>query len=132
MLLSSGKGFLLIGDVLDWLSEHGYAAARAGAPAGTLATLAGNAVASMVRLAEEIRSGHQLRGAGSTDASAKLRSAALAGLSAPGLATSPEALRSAIGLVSIADWLGQLQMLLRDLEAPVAATLAVNARRWWR
>src|SRR5207244_8265085 len=61
MLLSSGKGLLLIGDVLDWLFEHGYAAAQAGAPAGTLAMLAGNAVAHIVRLAEELRMGHRLR-----------------------------------------------------------------------
>jgi uncharacterized membrane protein YccC len=132
MLLSGGKGFLLIGDVLDWLSEHGYAAARAGAPAGTLATLADNAVSSIVRLAEEIRSGHPLRVAGSMDVSGKLRSAALACLSAPGLASSPEELRAAIGLVAVADWLGQLEILLRDLEAPVAATLVVNAQPWWR
>src|SRR5258708_6681741 len=37
MLLSSGRGFLLIGDVLDWLFEHGYAAVQARAPAGALA-----------------------------------------------------------------------------------------------
>jgi uncharacterized membrane protein YccC len=131
-LLSSGKTFLLIGDVLDWLHEHGYSATRTGAPAGTLAMLADNAVSSIVRLAEEVRSGHRLRVAGSMGASGKLRSAALASLSAPGLARSPEALRSAIGVVSVADWLGQLETLLGDLEAPVAATLAVNARPWWR
>ena len=66
------------------------------------------------------------------DATGKLRSAGLAGLSAPGLTRSPDALRSAIGLVSVADWLGQLETLLHDLEALVAATLAVNARQWWR
>jgi hypothetical protein len=132
MLLNSGKGFLLIGDVLDWLAEHGYAAAPSGAPTGTLAALASNAVSSIVRLAEELRSGHQLRVAESIDPSNELRSAALAGLSAPGLASSPDGLRSAIGLVSVAEWLGQLETLLRDLEAPVAATLSVNARPWWR
>ncbi len=47
-----------------------------GAPAGTLATLAGNAVAHIVRLAEEMRSGHRLRVADPPDASGKLRSAA--------------------------------------------------------
>jgi len=132
MLLSSGKGFLLIGDVLDWLFEHGYAAAQAGAPAVTLATLAGNAVADLLRLAEEIRSGHRLRVAGPPDASGKLRSAALMSLSEPGLPSSPEALRSAIAVVSVADWLQQLETLLRDLEAPVAATLVVNSTAWWR
>jgi hypothetical protein len=69
MLLSSGKGFLLIGDVLDWLFEHGYAAAQAGAPAGTLTTVAGSAIAHSVRLAEEMRSGHRLRVAGFPDTS---------------------------------------------------------------
>jgi hypothetical protein len=132
MLLSSGKSFLLIGDVLDWLAEHGYAAAPSGAPASTLAGLADNAVSSIVRLAEELRSGHQLRVAGSIDASDELRAASLAGLSASGLASSPDALRSAIGLASVADWLGQLETLLRDLEKPVAATLTVNVRPWWR
>ena len=132
MLLSSGKGFLLIGDVLDWLFEHGYAAAQAGAPAGTLATLAGNAVAHIVRLAEEMRSGRRLRVADPPDASGKLRSAALASLSEPRLSSSPEVLASAIGLVSAADWLQQLETLLRDLEAPVAATLTVNSTPWWR
>src|SRR5262249_53184188 len=32
-LLSAGKGFLLIGEVADWLADHGYAAAETGAPA---------------------------------------------------------------------------------------------------
>jgi len=45
-LLSSG--FLLVGDMLDWLSEHGYAAAGAGAPTGRLALLADTAVSSIV------------------------------------------------------------------------------------
>ncbi|MBV9174788.1 MAG: FUSC family protein [Chloroflexi bacterium] len=123
MLLSSGKSLLLIGDVLDWLFEHGYAATHAGAPAGTLATLADMGVANIVRLAEEIRSGHPLRVADPSDASGKVRSAALASLSEPELAGSPERLRSVIGLVSASEWLGQLEVLLRDLEAPVAATL---------
>lgn len=132
MLLSSGKGFLSIGDVLDWLAEHGYSAAQAGAPAGTLATVADGAVGHIVRLAEEMRSGHRLRVADPPDASGTLRSAALASLSIPGLSNSQEVLRSAIGLVSAADWLQQLEMLLRDLEAPVAATLRVNSTPWWR
>jgi uncharacterized membrane protein YccC len=132
MLLSSGKGFLLICDVLDWLFEHGYSAASGGAPAATLAILADNAVANVIRLAEELRSGHRLRVAGPSDASGMLRSAALASLSEPGLADSPAALRSAIAAVSVADWLQQLETLLRDLDAPVAATFAVNSTSWWR
>jgi hypothetical protein len=66
------------------------------------------------------------------DASGKLRSAALASLSEPRLSSSPEVLASAIGLVSAADWLQQLETLLRDLEAPVAATLRLNSTPWWR
>jgi uncharacterized membrane protein YccC len=132
MLLSSGKGFLLIGDVLDWLFEHGYAAVQSGAPAGTVATLAGNAVANIVRLAEEMRSGRLLRVADPPDASGKLHTAALDSLAAPCLTMSPEALRSAIALVSAADWLQQLEVLLRDLEVPVAATLTANSKPWWR
>jgi uncharacterized membrane protein YccC len=132
MLLSGAKSFLLIGDVLDWLFEHRYSAAHGGAPAATLAVLADSGVANIVRLAEEIRSTHRLRVAGPPDASAKLGSAALASLSEPGLARSPEALRSAIAVVAVADWLQQLETLLRDLEAPVAATLAVNSVPWWR
>jgi len=57
---------------------------------------------------------------------------ALASLSEPRLSSSPEVLASAIGLVSAADWLQQLETLLRDLEAPVAATLRVNSTPWWR
>ena len=90
-LLSRGKATLLIGDVLDWLFEHGYSAANGGAPAATLATLADSAVANIVRLAEEIRSGHRLRVAGPPDASGQLRSAALVSLSQPRIAGSPEA-----------------------------------------
>jgi uncharacterized membrane protein YccC len=132
MLLSSGKGILLIGDVLDWLFEHNYSAARAGPSAATLAVVADTAVAHVVRLAEEIRTGYRLRVAGPADASGKLRSAALASLSQPGLARSPEALRPAIAVVSVADWLQQLEALLRDLETAVASTFAVNSRPWWR
>jgi hypothetical protein len=91
-----------------------------------------NTVSSIIRLAEELRSGHRLREAGSADSSGKLRSTALGSLAAPGLASSPDALRAAIGLVSVADWLALLETLLRDLEAPVAATLAVNTRPWLR
>jgi hypothetical protein len=79
-----------------------------------------------------MRSGHRLRVADPPDASGKLRSAALAGLSEPRLSSSPELLRSTIGLVSAADWLQQLETLLRDLEAPVAATLSLNSTPWWR
>ena len=132
MLLSSGKGFLLIGDVLDWLFEHGYAAADSGAAARTIGHLATDAIANILRLAEEIRSGKPLRVAGARDPSAELRNAALASLSEPALVSSAAALRSAIGLVSAADWLGQLDTLLRDLDAPVASTLAANRMPWWR
>jgi uncharacterized membrane protein YccC len=131
-LLTSGKGFLLIGGVLDWLFEHGYSASCAGAPAASVATLADNAVAHVVRLAEEIRSGRGLRVASPPDESAALRSAALTSLSDPALPESPEALRSAIALVSVADWLQQLETLLRDLEAPVAATFGLKSTPWWR
>ncbi len=79
-----------------------------------------------------MRSGHRLRVADPPDASGKLRSAALAGLAEPRLSSSPKVLASAIGLVSAADWLQQLETLLRDLEAPVAATLRVNSTSWWR
>ena len=97
-----------------------------------MATVAGSAVAHIVRLAEEMRSGHRLRVADPPDASGKLRSAALASLSEPRLSNSPEVLRPRSGSVSAADWLQQLETLLRDLEAPVAATLKVNSRPWWR
>ena len=132
MLLSSGKGFLLIGGVLDWFFEHGYSAAPAGAPAVSVATHADNAVANMVRLAEELRTGHRLHVASPPDDSASLRSAALESLSDPALPRSPEALRSAIAVVSAADWVQQLEALLHDLEAPVAATFTVNSKPWWR
>ena len=131
-LLSSGKGLMLISDVIDWLFEHGYSAARSGAPASTVGNVASNAIGNILRLAEEIRSGHPLRVAGAHDFAAELRSAALATLSQPELATSPAALRSAIGLVSTADWLGQLDSLLQDLDKPVAETLAANATHWRR
>ena len=83
-------------------------------------------------MAEEIRSRHRLRVAGPPDTSEDLRTAALASLSEPALPRSPEELRSAIGVVSAADWLQQLETLLHDLDAPVAATLAVNSMQWWR
>jgi hypothetical protein len=84
----------------------------------------------MVRLAQEMRTGHRLRVASAPDDSATLRSAALESLSDPALPRSPEALRSAIAVVSAADWVQQLEALLRDLEAPVAATFTVNSKPW--
>ena len=39
---------------------------------------------------------------------------------------------AAIGLVFFADWLAQLDLLLRDLESPVAETLAASRLPWWR
>jgi uncharacterized membrane protein YccC len=132
MLLSSGKSFLLIGGVLDWFYEHGYSAAHAGEPAEPLATHAGNAIANIVRCAEEIRTGRRLRVASPPDDSVKLRNAALQSLSDPTLRGAPDGLRSAIGLASVADWLQQLESLVRDLETPVAATFEANSTPWWR
>jgi len=131
MLLSSGKSLLLISDVIDWLFEHGYSAAESGTPASTVGRVATNAIGNVLRLAEEIRGGHPLRVVGAHDFTAELRNAALASLSQPDVATSPAALRSAIGLVSSADWLGHLDRLLRDLDEPVGETLAANATYWW-
>jgi hypothetical protein len=132
MLLNGGKGFLVIGEVVDWLAKHGYVAADTGTPATTLGSLASEAIANISRLAEEIRGGRSLRVTVRRDVSKELRRAALASLSEPGVTGSPQALRAAIGLVSTADWLGQLDVLLRDLEAPVAETLAGAGRLWWR
>ena len=132
MLLSSGKSLLLISDVIDWLFEHGHSAAESGTPASTVGRVATNAIGNLLRLADEIRGGHSLRVAGAHDSTAELRSAALASLSQPDVATSPAALRSAIGLVSSADWLGQLDSLLQDLDEPVGETFPANATHWWR
>lgn len=118
--------------MLDWLFEHRYTATQAGPLAATLAIQADSAVANIVRLAEEMRTGHRLRVAGAPDTSGKLRSAALPSLSKPALRRSPEALRSAIAVASVADWLQQLETLIRDLGAPVAASLTVNSRPLWR
>jgi uncharacterized membrane protein YccC len=130
-LLTCGKGFLLIGDVVDWLFEHGYAAVGTDASA-SVGGLASEAIANILRLAEEIRSGKRLRVAGPRDATAELRTAALASLSGPGVAGSPTALRSAIGLSSTADWLAQLDHLLNDLDLTVSRTLSENTSAWWR
>jgi uncharacterized membrane protein YccC len=131
-LLSSGKSFLLIHDVVDSMVNHGYAAGNVGIPTIVVGTHAGEAIASIVRMAEEIRSGQALRVAQPRDASDELRDASLAGLSAPGLASSPDAMRAATGLAFFSDWLGQLDSLLRDLESPVAETLAASRMPWWR
>jgi uncharacterized membrane protein YccC len=131
-LLSSGKGFLLVEDILDWSVQHGYAAKGTGQPADTVGSLATDAITDILRLAEEIRTGNSLRVTSRRDASAELRSASLAGLSGPRVATTPEALRSAIGLVTSAVWLAQLNTLLRDLEQPVAETRAAAGSAWWR
>jgi uncharacterized membrane protein YccC len=132
MLLTSGKGFLLIGDVLEWMVSHGYAASGTGAPATTVGSLAGDAIASVLRLAEEIRTGNSLQVTGARDASAELRDAALVSLTEPEVTRSSAALRAAIGLVSSADWLGQLNALVKDLEGPVAETRAAAGAPWWR
>jgi uncharacterized membrane protein YccC len=131
-LLSSGKAFLLIGDVLEWLVEHGYSAAGTGTSANTVGALASGAIASILLLAEEIRTGDSLRVTDPRDVSAELRNASLDSLAKPEVARSPAALRSAIGLVSTADWLGQLNLLLLDLHRPVAETRAAARSPWWR
>jgi hypothetical protein len=132
MLLSSGKGFFLIGDMLEWMVSHGYAAEATGIPASSVGTLAGDAIANVLRMAEEIRTGNSLRVTGARDASAELRSASLASLTEPRVTQSSDALHAAIGLVSCADWLGQLNALVKDLEGPVAATRAAAGTPWWR
>ena len=132
MLLSGGKHFLLIGELLDSLIRHGYAAADVGPPAVEVGRLAGDAVANVVRMSQEIRSGQALRVTEPRDSSAALRGAALASLSAPGLDASSRELRSAMGLAATADWVAQLDALLRDLEVPVAETLAASHVPWWR
>ncbi len=131
-LLSSGKGFLLIGDVVDSMVHAGYGAGSVGEPATAVGTVAGDAIASIVRMAEEIRSGRALRVTQPRDTSQELRAASLTSLSAPSLAADPSAVRAAIGLVFFADWLAQLDLLLRDLESPVAETLAASRLPWWR
>jgi uncharacterized membrane protein YccC len=131
-LLSTGKGFLLIRDVVDSMINGGYAAVGVGSPATVVGTAAGDAIASIVRMAEEIRSGHALRVTEPRDTSAELRQASLTSLSAPDIAATPETLRAAIGLVFFADWLAQLHLVLRDLEPPVAETLAASRLPWWR
>jgi hypothetical protein len=131
MLLSSGKNLVLISDILDWLFQHGYGAARTGAVATEVAGIANDAIANILRLAEEIRTGRPLRVAAVRDTAPELRSASLTSLSQPGLATSPDALRAAIGLVAVVDWLQQLEDLLRDLDKPVAEMLTPNTRAWW-
>jgi len=131
-LLNGGKGILVVGEVLDWMAQHGYSAAGTGAPATTLGSLASEAIANMSRLAEEIRGGRSLRVTVQRDVSTELRSAALASLSEPAVIAARDGLHAAIGLVSTADWLAQLDVLLHDLEAPVAETLADDRRSWWR
>jgi hypothetical protein len=56
----------------------------------------------------------------------------LASLAAPGIAASPDALRSLIGLVTTAEWLGLLNTLLERLEKPVAETREAPHMAWWR
>jgi hypothetical protein len=114
------------------MTSGGYAAVGVGAPATVVGTAAGDAIASIVRMAEEIRSGHALRVTQPRDTSEELREASLTTLSAPGIAATPETLRAAIGLVFFADWIAQLDLLLRDLESPVAQTLAASRMPWWR
>jgi uncharacterized membrane protein YccC len=131
-LLSGGKRLLLIGEILDWLAEHGYAAAGGGTPATAIGSLASDAIANVARLADEVRAGRSLRVTPRHDGSAERRAAALAALAVPGIAASSAALRSAIGLVSTAEWLAQLETLAQELEAPVAETRAAALLPWWR
>ena len=56
------------------------------------------------------------------DGSTERRAVALASLAAPGVVASTDALRSTIGLVTAAEWLGLLNTLLERLEQPVART----------
>jgi uncharacterized membrane protein YccC len=131
-LLGNGKGFLQIAEVIDWLAEHGYTASGASTSGAVVGGVADGAVASILRMAEEIRSGHALRVSEPHDPSAELRNAELASLSAPEVQSSPAALRSAVGLVSTATWIDQLDGVLRGLEGPVAETLAAGRLPWWR
>jgi hypothetical protein len=127
-LLNGGKAVLTIGEILDWLAEHGYTATASGAPAERLAHLANETIGTMLRLAEETRSGRSLQVSVPRDVSSELRAVALAALSSPDVVTSADALRAAIGVVTTADWLGQLDSLVQDLEALVAETAASATR----
>jgi uncharacterized membrane protein YccC len=132
MLLACGKGFLQVAEVVEWLAKRGYAANAAGSRSAVVGSVADEAVASILRMAEELRSGHALRVTEPQDHSAELRDAALASLSEPEVAASPEVLRSAIGLVATANWIDHLDSLLQMLESPLAETLAASRLPWWR
>jgi hypothetical protein len=131
-LLSGGKRLLLIRDVLDSQADEGYTAFGTGAAATAVGSFASDSVANIVRLAEEIRGGESLRVVPVHDGSIERRAAALASLAAPGVVASPDALRSAIGLVTTAEWLGLLNTLLEHLEQPVAETREAAQMAWWR
>jgi uncharacterized membrane protein YccC len=132
MLLSCGKGFLQIAEVVEWLAERGYTANSAASRLEVVGSVADEAVASILRMAEELRSGHAMRVTEPREHSAELRNAALASLSAPEIGGTPSALRSAIGLVATANWIDHLDGLLQTLEGPVAETLAAARLPWWR
>lgn len=111
--------------------ERGIFTTRDDGPPGlgsTSSRFCGGAATALRRdLAEEIRSGGELRVTGIHDTAAELRRAALSSLSQPDLATSPPALRSAIGLVSAVQWLGQLDRLLLDLKDPLPEAFGTHA-----
>ena len=94
--------------------------------------MASDAIANVVRVANEIEGGSSLRVTQRRDRSAERRAATLAALAVPRIVDSPGALRSAIGLVSTADWLGQMETLLEHMESQVAKTRAAARLAWWR
>ena len=130
-LLSGGKRLLQIGEILDWLANHGYAATAGVAAGSAMGGLADDALADVVRLAGEVQEGRLLRILPTHDRAAERRAADVACLAQPNIADSPEAMRSAIGLVAASDWLAQVETLVEHLEVPLAR--ATPARQgWWR
>jgi uncharacterized membrane protein YccC len=132
MLLSGGKRLRLIGEVIDWLAERGYAARDTQTDTVAMGSLANDALANVVRLAGEVEGGRLLRVTPTHDTAAARRAAAIAGLSVPNITASPAAMRSAIGLAAAADWLAQLEATVNQLEAPVAQAGAAAGLAWWR
>jgi hypothetical protein len=64
------------------------------------------------------------------DRAAERRAADVACLAQPNIADSPEAMRSAIGLVAASGWLAQVETLVEHLEVPLAG--ATTSRQGWR
>ena len=129
-LLSGGKRLLQIGETLDWLANHGYAATAGGAPGSAIGGLADDALADVVRLAGEVKEGRLLRILPTHERAAERRAAAVACLAQPNIADSREAMRSAIGLVAASDWLAQIETLVEHLEIPLARA-APSRQNWW-